>query len=505
MPETTAPTRTVGQFDENVGKPTRAYFEDKAARQLSRDLYGGTEAMRAAGDTYLPKEKAETDAEYAKRLKRTFLRPYFSDAVRNLAGKVFEQPVKAKDDVPTEIQGTPETESLLDNIDNSGNNLQQFGLEVFQDGLVDGISFILVDATAPPEGTEVGERMTEDQIKALGLRPYWIRVTADQLIGIRDHNGQRLLAARIAGESCEADGEFGEKVEKWVRVLIAGDEAAGIRASWSIWVESTSNDRKGWALKSMGFYPALFDIPLHPFYAKRKDFFRGAPTLGPMAEMCLQEYQKRSDFDRKTHVALVPILHRICTEAEANAQTEIGVARLMYTQMPEGKAEWIETKGDGVMKLALEELEGLGHAIRRAGLQPLLDKDVTAKTATEVNTHSRDANCALARMAQSFRDTLAAAALDTARMLGGDTGGTFDVNEKFALNALETPQVLTALRDARKVGDISWETMLTEMHRLAAFGETWSLDIEKERLTAEGKEPWKAAPEGDDAANAVLG
>jgi hypothetical protein len=287
-------------------------------------------------------------------------------------------------------------------------------------------------------------------------------------------------------------------------VLIAGDEASGLRASWSIWVESTSNEKKGWKLKQLGFYPALFDIPLHPFYANRKAFYRGAPTLGSMAEMCLQEWQKRSDLDRKTHVALVPILHRICTKDEADNQTEIGVARLMYTQMPEGKAEWIETKGDGVMKLAFEELQELGHAIRRAGLQPLLDKDTTAKTATEVNTHSRDANCALGKMAQSFRDTLASAALSTARMLGEKTGGTFEVTDKFVLTQLEAAD-LQAIDSARKAGDMSWETRMVELHRRGVLGDTWSIEEEKKRLTAEGKEPWKAAPEGDDAANAVLG
>ena len=85
-----------------------AKASDRSARGSSklakvRALRGGVEAMRLAGEYYLPKEERETQSDYDDRVSRSWLLPALDKTIRNSADHIFSREVRLGDDVPQQI------------------------------------------------------------------------------------------------------------------------------------------------------------------------------------------------------------------------------------------------------------------------------------------------------------------------------------------------------------------------------------------------------------------
>ena len=103
-------TNSVAEASEDSARGS-----DKLAKV--RTLRGGVEAMRAAGEKYLPKEERETDTDYDDRKSRSWLLPSLDKAVENVADQIFAKEVQLDEDVPDVIA------DLEVNITNDGRNL----------------------------------------------------------------------------------------------------------------------------------------------------------------------------------------------------------------------------------------------------------------------------------------------------------------------------------------------------------------------------------------------
>lgn len=79
-------------------------FEAMCSRwDIVNTLIGGTEAMRAAGELYLPRHANEGGASYFERLERATLLNMLELTLKQWVGKPFGKPVKLGDDVPEQI------------------------------------------------------------------------------------------------------------------------------------------------------------------------------------------------------------------------------------------------------------------------------------------------------------------------------------------------------------------------------------------------------------------
>ena len=67
-----------------------AYIAKQADWTMVEALMGGTRAMRAAGQIFLPQEANESGEAYKNRLKRSFLFNAFEKTVRTYASKPFK-------------------------------------------------------------------------------------------------------------------------------------------------------------------------------------------------------------------------------------------------------------------------------------------------------------------------------------------------------------------------------------------------------------------------------
>ena len=99
---------------------------DAAAK--GRALMGGSDAMRDAGEVYLPKFKAKEQEDYNARLSASWLFNGFKKTVKDMTGRVFDKPVEVAD-APEKIVAWAE------NIDMQGRDLSAFAKGYSRTGL----------------------------------------------------------------------------------------------------------------------------------------------------------------------------------------------------------------------------------------------------------------------------------------------------------------------------------------------------------------------------------
>ena len=187
--------------------------------RLPHDLLGGTKAMIAAGQLYIPKEPGE-DAESGNiRVKRTALLNVYRRTLRYMGGRVCEKPVSLGDD------GDARFQAFSEDVDKQGHNLTVWSRGVFEHGLNDGVTFCLVDydnivirnVDGRPEYRRADgtwEAKTEAADRNNGWRPYFVHVPAEYVLDgrVRFAGGKAVVSHFRYMETLEEpDGMWGSR------------------------------------------------------------------------------------------------------------------------------------------------------------------------------------------------------------------------------------------------------------------------------------------------------
>src|SRR5690606_7068234 len=99
-------------------------------------LMGGTPAMRAAGEAYLPKWPAEEASAYQARLAVATLLPSYRRTVSVMSGKPFSRPLT--------LEAPESLKVWCEDVDQQGVNLHTFASEMFEESFY-GLAGILVE------------------------------------------------------------------------------------------------------------------------------------------------------------------------------------------------------------------------------------------------------------------------------------------------------------------------------------------------------------------------
>ncbi|MBL4906407.1 MAG: hypothetical protein JKX94_03070, partial [Sneathiella sp.] len=236
---------------------TSAIYDQMAEKwALPHALMGGTRSLQAEGRLYLPQHPAENAAVYRERAKRTVLRNYFRRTVQKLVGRIFSDPIAPSEDMPDSLL------NCLKNVDLMGRGLNSFTQSWFQDALVSGISYVLVDYpvkdTAPLTADDKDRR-----------RPYAVHIPADHLIAAQWETtgaGHSLTQVRILEQVTGYDG-FEENRQRQIRVLTP--------VYWEIYRQ---NAKGHWLVTDAG-ENSLGQIPLIPLYTQQTGFLQATPPL----------------------------------------------------------------------------------------------------------------------------------------------------------------------------------------------------------------------------------
>ncbi|MBX5238636.1 DUF4055 domain-containing protein [Rhizobium sp. NLR22b] len=469
----------------NIATPAAAVADAEQKRALPRTLMGGTAAMRKAGKVYLPQEPAEDEAAYKNRLSRTFLFNGFKKTVKDMAGKVFTKPVQMGKDVPAQLQ------EYAENIDLTGQGLNNFAYAIFEGGMVDGISYILVEMPpANPEATRA------DDI-ASGRRPYLVHIEACKILGFKSkliEGRQVLTQVRILETATEdnPEDEFAEVCIPQIRVFDRTD--LGV-VTFRVYREQKGKRNKvEWVQVASGSI-SLKDIPLVPVYANRTDYMMGEPPLADLAFTNEAHWQSSSDQRNILHVARVPMLFAKGFD-EADTLV-VGANSFTRSSNENADMKYVEHTGSSI-SAGRDDLKDLEFQMQTLGLELLIPKP-GGQSATGAVIDQGKINSPLAMMADNLKDALEQAFGYMAQYagMGTDAGGSLTVNTDFGITLRDAADLQTLLA-AVNAGQISRETFLRELMRRGVLMEI-EPDDEMERIEQDGEALGLKREEDDNA------
>lgn len=442
---------------------------------MIKTILAGAKAVRAAGETFLPKFPAESKDEYERRKCSAPWRPEFEDAVRAISARPFTKEVN--------LVGKPsdDMKALAEDIDGRGNNLNVFAKEVFEGGVSLGAHGILVDFPT----MNIGATLAEE--KAAGARPYWVSTCADEVIALRTAKvGAREVVTHLRLRETEVKTVgFEETIVEKIRVLEPG--------RWEVWHQVTNvAGTKEWAIEAEGIL-TLDEVPF-VFYttAKRVGAQYVRPPLLDLADMQIELYRQLSNKEQIYTVAGSPMLTANGMAKPADGVVETGPGRVLYAPGAENiPTSWEYIQPDAAnLKEIREDCGATIEDMRRLGMQPMLPKTGNV-TATASGVEAAKAHTAVGTWGNGLRDALEQAFVLTAKWMKTSEQVEVSVHTDFGV-ALQGVEEIRELREARKAGDISQETYWDELSRRGVLGPSFDPEREVRRLLAE-------VPADDDA------
>lgn len=453
------------------------------------DIMGGAPAMRAAKTRYLPQFEDEPGPDYARRLAVSPFTPLYDGSFRNLASKPFSKEVRIGEDAPEILK------KLVEDIDGAGNHLHVVAREVFKGAINYGCDWLLVDHTAVPAGVTLGDE------RAMGARPYWVRIPAKSVIAVYEGQigGETVIVhARIAETETVRDG-FDEKTIERVREFNHDD--AGAR--WTLWRKDAGN----WSVEAEGVF-SIGLIPLVPMFTGEREGngFAVRPPLRDLAHMQITEYQMEANLAYvqtnttfSTHV--FQGVDQPLDETGKPVRVSVGPRTVVFLPFDEasgnfGDYKQVEPSGTAAKALR-EDLDAFRKEMREAGMQPLLPQSgnltATATAVAEAKAHS-----AVEAWALALKDVLEQAFVYTCMWLGLPKEQAPDVivNTDFAVGekSVEEMGVIDTMYEREL---LSGEQYVEEALRRGILAPTYNREKDEKLIEAE-------RPDDDDLAAAVL-
>lgn len=460
------------------GNCSPAYRRMKNDWPMVDVLMEGTDAVRAAGEAFLPKHSAEAQKNYEIRLKAAILTPFFKTTVKHMAGRLFAKPVAVQD-------ADESITSVVSNVDNLGKDLTSFASDVATEAIARGLTFILVDF---PSTTPDQVRTVADE-KRSGVKPYLVHVPATNVtVALFDRDRGQITEIHIKEIVEEVqDGCITEVCQ--IRVLTPG--------GWEVWRkdQSVKGKDEAWALYQSG-RTSLDFVPVVCVYGgHQKAPFEAEPPLLEMAHLNIAHYQGRSNQQNALTVAQFPILaasgwrgvkeERGATKNNAESSAIFGPKKLFTMDDPAAKIYYVEHTGAAI-ESGRKYLADLVVEITMMGLQMMVPKTSQgdAITATESDNRQGESMSELQVFANRFQNDLTTVLKYVAAYTKASRPGNVVLSGDFT-DVSADPAHINALLQLRQGGDITLDTIYAELQRRGVLSESFDAKAEKEKLSDE--------------------
>ena len=455
--------------ETKVDDPSLAYNRMAIDWEILHDLLGGTPAMRAAGQKWLPKETAEEDQQYTTRISRSFLFNGYSSALQRLVSKPYSRPITLQnaENLDERLKAIEEDVNFTDQ------NLTQFGREVLWSAVNYGLTHILIDF---PQMTDV---KTLEEEREAGARPIFKHVKPPDLIGWRtrkDSSGHDVLAQiRIHEVEIMSDGSFGEIPIETIRVI---DEL-----EFQLWMKSPEMEE--FALVQEGKH-SFGAIPLVTMYTHRTGNLEANPGLEDLAWTNVEHWQSSSDQKNILRFSRFGLLFgKGLTPEEAEEGFVIGPSRVLTSSARDADLKYVEHNGKAIQS-GENDIKRIEERMEILGLQPLVQK-TGGVTATAIAIDESKTQSDVQAWVRAEESMLKAAYNAAAKWLSLKIPDDFkvDINNDFGIS-LRAMEDVKALLESRIAGEISRETYLTELKRRNVLSETVDIQEELAKIEQEG-------------------
>jgi len=429
----------------NVAKRNAAMQKVYDDSRKIRAVYAGTDSMRKAGKTYLPKKEAESEEAYKVRLAQSELYNKLADTIHTTAGKLFADPV-----VPNEGFQEPE---ILNTIDSEGRDITRFGMDWLLDASQPGVSYALADY---PTG-ETG--LTREQEQAMGLRPYASIIKQENILSFDSEfvGANRVLTRVNIFEQVQEEGEdeFDEKFVDQIRVLRLRD---GVM-TFELWRKPEGKD---WQIYQDETPTTMTAIPLVPLYTKRTGYMTGECPYEDIADLNITHWQSGSSQRHILDFVRFPVLFGKGLMLDSEGSVEYGANRLIMGNADENSdLKHVEHSGAGIEagERDLESLEQQMDALSKQVLTRRTGNVTATARAIDESSSSTDIQ-ALANIVENALNRL----IEYMGMWAGKEYGTVSLSADFSLSAGGEKDI-EALQFAVQSRFLSGQEYMAEMVR----------------------------------------
>ena len=382
-----------------VNEPPQSYTDNAPIWRKCRDVYNGTEAVKKAGELYLPRldpndNSAEARREYDSYLSRGVLYNSVGRTVAGLSGLIYQKE-------PTLTLTPPMEEHALD-ISLADESLAQFAMRLTREVLITGRCGVLVDMARQGEAKP---------------RPFWIAYTAEQIIGYTttriggDSKLTRVILKETLEERDPQGDEFTQVAVTQYRVLNledAEEEGGGVYRQ-TIYRQ---NENVGDFVPVETITPLRRDKPLNfiPF-----SFFSSTgvrpeiqrPPLADLAEINIAHYRESTDLAWGLHYTAMPQPWASGIQGTAGDIGDLVIGPSTIWLLDKGgNAGYLEFTGQGLGALR-QSLQDLQQLMATLGAR-LLETDPSshAETATAVRMKHAGENATVSTLAAAIETGL---------------------------------------------------------------------------------------------------
>lgn len=443
--------------EDKIDTPSVSYLQMAGLWELLNDLRAGTDAMRDAGARWLPQESAESDTAFQSRLTRSFLFSAYDDTVKKLSSKPFVKPVTLSD-----------SDEYLDDfaldVDGTGTSLTDFARDMMDVAVDRGFCHVLVDF---PDTKNVE---TLEQERKLGIRPRFVLIEPDRLIGWRfdqtTGGTPSLKSIRIREDKVEPSGKYIDVIVRYIREYRDN--------GWSLF--KYNNKTKAYILEAEGTN-TLGKVPLVTVYFNSTGFMVAEPPLLDLAHLNLAHYQSNSDQRNILRFSRFALLFAKGLEDDEFDSIEIGPTRLLKSKSPNADLKYVEHTGASIAAGAAD-LKSLQEQMEVLGLQPLLTASggvtATGQSIEEARSHSE-----IQAWVKALETTLVNAFSLALQWTSKELPKDFKVNvfSDFVLS-VRASQDIQSLITMRRDREITRKTFLEEIKRRALLRDMFDVDEE---------------------------
>lgn len=420
---------------------------------LLEALDGGTLQMREQSTLWLPKEPAEAEDSYQRRLGQSVAPPYLKRLLSLLAGMLTRKPVRLED-VPDSIR-----EDLFD-VDLQGNNLDVWLAMAARTALLYGHVGVLVDFPRADEGST-------------GDRPYWVAYSPRDILGWRTEaaSGRQLLTQlRLLERVVVPHGEFGEELISQVRVLEPG--------SFRLYRKQMS---KGQSYDLIEEGTMTMDrIPFAVAYADRVGLLESRPPMEEVGWLNLQSYQRNSDLANQLHIAAVPRLVGYGVPVEAD-EIDNGPETMLALPV-DAKINYVEPGGTSY-QYQFQHLEMIRQQINELGVATILGQKAVAESGISQSIQRSQGDAQLMQVGIQLQDLVDNCLQMHGELRGIPQAGAAVVNREFVETKLEPAQVQQIIALYTN-GMVTLQAALEELEQGNVLSEDFDVEAEVEAVGA---------------------
>ena len=476
----------------------------------NRDMVSGQDAIKAAGETYLPRLGGQSDAEYKAYKLRALCVNFTARTVDGLVGLIFRKDPALV--IPAALK------KLADDIDLAGSSLAEFAKRLTEEDVITGRGGILVEYPR----AEIRER-TVEELAAEGLRPYLTYYPAESIIDWRQGRvGNRMVTTMVKLlERTDAP----DPADEWARISVQrirvyelvrdygpefGIVALGAAAPEgyegqapepTVSVRVFQKDQIGhpdWALVD-GPFPIIMrgkpaaEIPF-VFFPEANP---GKAPITDLVDVNLAHYRTAADYENGNHWIGVPtpvFTGDFATQPGDGDVTEVRLGSSSGIHLAEGgDAKYLEFQGQGLEGNLGKSLERKEAYMAVLGARLLSSEKRQVEAAETASIHRSGENSVLASLANSISRAITRALGIMAEWAGVTGEISFALNTDYLPTQMDA-QTLTALVAAWQGGALS----SSELFEALVAGEV--IRSEKDETEHEKEIEAESARRAEDAA-----